>query len=102
MDGKTTFYSVLKVTIPAQNKTVFKISPNPAANTLYLELAQPGSGALTVSLSDAAGRTLRTWKFQKQDGIWDQAIDVSSLPAGNYFIHLQGDQYQAVQQFIKK
>jgi hypothetical protein len=102
LDGKTTLYSVLKVSIPLSEKSLFRVSPNPVANTLYLEFAQPGAGNVSVSLSDASGRTLRTWQFQKAGDLWNQPIDLSNLPAGNYFMRLRSGQFQAVQQFVKK
>jgi len=60
------------------------------------------TSALSVSLSDVQGRIVKSWTFQKQGAVWDQALDVSNLPAGNYFIRLQSGAYKISRQFVKK
>jgi len=102
LDGKTTLFRVLSVTVSTENRPSLRLGPNPADNTLYLRFVQPGQGMLALSLSDVGGKILRSWKFQKQTTGWDQAIDLGNLPAGNYFIRLQSGNYNTVQQFIKK
>jgi hypothetical protein len=102
LDGKTTVFRVLSVTISAETRSTLRLGPNPADNTLYLKFAHAGQGTLAVSVSDVQGKILKSWKFQKQETVWDQAIDLSNLPAGNYFIRLQTGKYNTVQQFVKK
>ncbi len=104
LNGKTTLFSVLEVTVPAARAgtTAFRVSPNPARNSIYLELVHPELGPLLVSIYDATGRTLRTWKFDKQQPEWDQTLDISGIPAGNYFVQVKGTTIKEVKQFIKE
>jgi hypothetical protein len=102
-DGRTTFFTVLEVNIPNTGTALFLVSPNPARNTIYLQLAHPEQGPLSVSLSDAEGKIVRTWKFNKQGTLWKQAMDVSNLPAGNYFVTVEGGRtIKEVRQFVKE
>ena len=103
LDGKTTVFGVLKVTTAAPGQSfALKLSPNPASNTLYLEGAQGGQGTLEIDLSDVQGKVLKTWTVQKQGATWNQSIDVSNLPRGNYFIRVRGTGIRSVQQFSKQ
>jgi len=101
LDGTTNYSPVREVTVPT-GKDGFRMSPNPADGTLFLELENPGSGSFDVRLMDLQGRTLRTWAFQKQGQYWSQSIDVGNLAAGSYFIQVTGSNFQSVRAFIKK
>ncbi len=67
-DGKTTLYKVLEVTVPASSTAAspLRLSPNPARNTINLELINPEIGSLQVRLSDVQGKIIGTWRFNKQ------------------------------------
>jgi hypothetical protein len=103
-DGKTTLFGVLEVTVPAATAPAsLQISPNPARNTIYLQLENPELGTLQVRLSDVQGKILGTWRFNKQQADWAQAIDISTIPQGNYFITVEGGKtIKEVKQFIKE
>ena len=103
LDGKTTVFGVLKVSTAATGQSfALKLSPNPASNTLYLEGTQGGQGTLEIDLSDVQGKVLKTLSVQKQGATWNQSIDVSNLPRGNYFIRVRGTGIRSVQQFSKQ
>jgi hypothetical protein len=103
MDGKTTYFNVLKVIVPvSDNQRFFHLSPNPVVNSLMLELINPSTGPIQVSLTDIQGRQLRNWKFQKSGPSWQQSIDVSGIPKGNYIIQINGNNIHEVQQFVKQ
>jgi hypothetical protein len=102
-DGKTTYFNVLKVIVPvSDNQRFFHLSPNPVVSSLLLELINPTSGPIQVSLTDIQGRQLKSWKFQKSSLSWQQSIDVSGIPKGNYIIRLDGNNIHEVQQFVKQ
>lgn len=101
MDGSRTYFSVLSVSLVAP-VNVFRISPNPAKNTLQLELSHPEMGSLQLILSDAQGRIVKRWNFQKQDILWRQSIDISYMPQGAYTLQLQGTRINEVKRFIKE
>jgi hypothetical protein len=104
-DGKTTLFGVLEVTVSAATAaaSAFHLAPNPARNTINLELINPELGTLQVRLSDAQGKIMRVWRFSKQQLDWDQALDISNIPPGNYFITVEGgNTIKEVKQFIKE
>jgi len=101
LDGKTTYFDVLKVTIGSPTATSLRVSPNPSSGMIYLDLVSPELGSLQVVLTDVQGKTLRTWNFNKQGMSWSQSINLSNLPAGGYFIRVQGTTIREVRQFIR-
>jgi pimeloyl-ACP methyl ester carboxylesterase len=103
LDGKTTYFGVLKVSVGgAQNPLFFRVSPNPASGSIYLELTNPELGEIRMSLSDATGRIVKSGSYQKSGLTWNQSLDLSGLAAGNYFITITGNSIREVQEFIKK
>jgi hypothetical protein len=102
-DGKTTLFSVLEVNVPSSaSASAFRLNPNPARDILNLEWADPELGPLQVRLYDTEGRLLRSWKFNKEALTWDQSLDISGIPAGNYFINVEGTTIKENRQFIKE
>ena len=103
IDGKTTYFSILKVVVPVSaNQLLFRISPNPVVNTVLLELVSPKTGWLQVSLSDIQGHQVKQWRFQKTGPGWQQSLDVSGIPSGSYIINVRADNLNEVQRFIKR
>jgi hypothetical protein len=103
LDGTPTVFGILKVTVGTTGAAfALKLSPNPASNTLYLEGGQGGQGTLEIDLSDVQGKVLKTLSVQKQGATWNQSIDISNLPRGNYFIRVRGTGIRSVQQFSKQ
>jgi len=102
LDGKYTYSGTMEVELSADGNKGFRLSPNPTSGPIYLELVNAEQGRLEVSLSDAAGRTLHKWIFEKQGLQWTQLIDPGNLPAGSYFITVKGTSTRVVQSFIKK
>jgi Secretion system C-terminal sorting domain len=79
------------------------VSPNPVRNTLNLQLVHPEMGSLMVRLSDAQGKIIGSWKFSKQQTNWAQSLDITSLPAGSYFVSVEGGRtIKQVRQFVKE
>ena len=102
-DGTTTYFNVLKVIVPvSESQQFFHLSPNPVVSSLLLELINPATGPIQVSLTDMQGRQLKNWKFQKSSLSWQQSIDVSGIPRGNYIIQLNGNNIHEVQRFVKQ
>ncbi len=58
------------------------VYPNPASTTVTIETDRPAS----LTLTDATGRECGRWKVE----IGKNTIDISSLPAGVYFVRLAG------------
>lgn len=72
---------------PAQ---VISVSPNPATETLSINI--PESGLMRVSISDISGRVVRSSILEETH------IDIGSLSSGSYFLQLissKGQRYTA-------
>ncbi len=102
VDGKATFYGILKVTVGGSGNQSLQVSPNPAVGLVYLHLAHPELGALQVSLSDMQGRLLKVWSFQKQNISWDQSIDLGGIAAGSYVLQVKGTTIRETRTIIKQ
>jgi hypothetical protein len=64
-----------------------EIFPNPAKERAYLSVALPQAQTLFLTLSDGAGRALRTWSV---DNVAEQTIpiDLKNLPTGAYQLRI--------------
>lgn len=95
MDNFTTKDVTTSVrTIPA--KAVAKVYPNPASDVLYIELNNDAIKQLTVS--DMTGKVLMT----QSPSADKEAINISSLPAGTYYLHLSDGKHVSGTRFVKQ
>jgi len=102
LDGKTTYYTVLKVTLTNSAQNSIRLSPNPAGSTVFLELAYPETGNMQVNLSDVQGRLIKTWQLKKDGPVLDQYLDLSRIPPGSYFLRITGQKVREGLQLIRK
>jgi hypothetical protein len=61
--------------------------PNPFVNTLTVRVSGP-EGPFSLTLIDAAGRTLWIKNGTKNDGLYEQSINTSDIQRGIYFLTL--------------
>ena len=78
------------------NATAVTIYPNPATNTITVDNCSYSA----YSIVDALSRTVATGKGDTS--VCSQTINVSTLPAGIYFLKLTGNHNNEVLRFIKK
>lgn len=96
-NGDTYIYDNLDSNAPNPNslQTVRQLdfpltaSPNPASETVQLRYDLPTSGPLNVSLFNAAGTQVQSKKLEAVQGENVTNLEISSLPAGVYFVRLQ-------------
>lgn len=74
---------------------IARIFPNPAANFMTLELSS--DKVKKAAISDMAGRIISTFSITASRKV----INISSLPAGQYLLQLQGEEGKVVTKFIK-
>lgn len=67
-----------------------QISPNPAKDMLFVDYQIDKDGAVQVMLNDLSGRTVFLNKYQVSAGAQRISLDLSTLPAGMYTVHLSG------------
>ena len=80
-----------------------EIGPNPAQNTLAVELALTEAGTMTVELFDAQGRQCSpTLSSPVPSAYYSLMLDISTLPSGQYFLRFQhNDTVLAVETIVK-
>lgn len=79
--------------------TSVRLTPNPASS--FVELSLEGiSESVTVSIVDLCGRTVVS--VTDADGGGKTRLDVSSLPAGPYFVRVSGIGVNNVYRLLKK
>lgn len=74
------------------------IIPNPAEDLIAFSI-QAGSVPKQVTIADALGRIVQSHVASTGNGA---VLDVSHIPAGAYFVTLQGEKWQANGRFIKE
>jgi hypothetical protein len=70
-------------------KNGISLYPNPANNKVSLTVQSSGPAVLQLAISDLLGKAVIASKVQLSNGKSTTDIDVSSLPAGIYFVRLQ-------------
>nr|WP_246558619.1 T9SS type A sorting domain-containing protein [Hymenobacter piscis] len=101
-DGTSTFSAVQTVTFGLTTRTTsVAVYPNPASNltNTRLDLSGTEAGTYQVSIVDMTGRVLRSFS---QAGASNEALDVTSLPAGTYLVLVKGNGESFTQRLIKE
>jgi Secretion system C-terminal sorting domain len=81
IDGSVTYSSIKTVVFKDAKKTVFKVFPNPAFNSLTIDYALDLQTNLTdYAVVNMLGQTLMQGKLTSRD------LDISSLPTGAFVI----------------
>lgn len=79
---------------------LFKIYPNPAQNTLHVQLDQLTSGSYNIRIASIDGKSLITTTNNFSGGAMN--IDISKLANGIYSLTIQNKDASQTLQFVKK
>lgn len=90
-DG-TSHMSPVRAVSFAPSTAFVSLYPNPASGTTTLDLRRLPAGAYTVQLLEATGRVLRQANYQPGQHL----LPVGELPAGTYFVKVQGSHFATV------
>lgn len=77
------------------------VYPNPVTDLLNLKLSTKISGAASLLVTDAFGKTVVSESLFKQMSDTDYELDVSGLTSGLYIIQFTSSSHNAVGRFIK-
>ena len=73
------------------NPLEIKLFPNPASNTLNIELSSTKlEGQVTMKVIDMTGKVIQTIS---QDGSTLNSVNISGLPNGQYMLNIQNEKY---------
>jgi hypothetical protein len=100
MDDFTTYETFDTTTPPtsvaANSAAVIKMYPNPATNSLYIDVAD--NSANSIWISDLRGNIVTNVAVAAQHN----EINISSLPAGVYLVQVNSNDKKAVMRFVKQ
>ncbi|MBS1783068.1 MAG: T9SS type A sorting domain-containing protein [Bacteroidetes bacterium] len=98
-DGTSEFTPTRLVIFDKVIVTTMNLYPNPANDKLFVELPQDFSGTHVVfNIYDAAGKMVYQQKNVLQ--ITPVELNVATLAAGNYFVHIGTENNSAVAKFV--
>jgi len=100
-DGKFTYSNVVPLTINSKTSVVL-LYPNPVKESATLMMSVDKKERIIYSISDNAGRVLRSEKVNLTAGSNTINIKVNELAAGVYTLTIQGDQTKERVQFVKQ
>ena len=101
LNGKTTYFSILKAVIDVQTGGLVMF-PNPASSSVTVGYYHPDKDKLTVKIINHQGMVVQVNQFNKGTGYWQQSIGTSHLAAGQYFIQVKGSAFEEVQPLMIK
>jgi hypothetical protein len=100
MDDFTTYETFDTTTPPtsvvANSAAVIKMYPNPATNSMYVDVAD--NSANSIWISDLRGIIVTSVAAATQHN----EINISSLPAGVYLVQVNSNDKKAVMRFVKQ
>ncbi len=87
------FGSTTAILNPEQNLLEFSVSPNPISEQAEIRYNLPSPDQIEISIYDISGKLLKVL-LDEQQGSGQHRIqfDASTLPAGNYFINMSGNE----------
>jgi hypothetical protein len=91
-------YSTITSVVDYSNQNTFTIYPNPTNNLLNINTTLQGNDEVQYQIINTLGATAMANKVTAKDF----SIDVSTLPSGIYFIHLQSGNAKTVKRFVKE
>ena len=78
------------------------VYPNPAGDQVNLEISSSLTGAISVSVINTMGVTVKTWQYSKESTLLQRTLSLSGLPTGLYFIRMQGAGWSETKKILKK
>jgi len=75
--------------VAAFTNSAIKIWPNPAISLLNVQIAEPFKQAVTIQLTDIAGKTVKQWKLPLQSKQSVHQLNIGGLFTGAYILVIQ-------------
>lgn len=103
-DGKYTYSNIILLKVNTAYEFKMKqVYPNPVKNVLNVYVESQTADKVVISIFDANGKIVKRSSENLQAGNNNYQINVATLPAGNYFIQLNGSkQYSNTKQHFLK
>jgi len=102
LQGEVVIVSEVILVKGNQSYHSFTLQPNPAGDLLHLNFYTNTITNLEVFIYNAPGKKTAYYQLMASIGLNNKALDVSTLPAGNYFMICSGQGYSENLNFLKK
>lgn len=100
-DGEYKYSNTVTIYIPEILTTIVNIFPNPANKQTVISITSPREQKITWQLIDNTGRTVLNNTGQVRKGNTRITIDLNGIPAGSYFLKINGNYVNTVQKLQK-
>ncbi|HHB78059.1 MAG TPA: HYR domain-containing protein, partial [Saprospiraceae bacterium] len=90
-------------TVPrAKESHFYALYPNPADDLITIRLISPMEQALSLRVYDFMGQEVLAQKATFPKGPSEISLDIAHLPAGQYFVKVNGSRYEDILRFVKE
>ena len=100
-DFSSEYFDIKKITTEGFGINVL-LSPIPATKTLQVIFNINSNQNVTFNITDVNGKLIKTWSSNFTSGSINRAIDINSLSAGVYYLHIKGEEFTETKKFIKQ
>ena len=98
-DGKTTYFSIIKLKFGPKNTLV--LAPNPAYDQLQVQFDHEEKSNISVSILALNGSPIKQWTFNKTEYEWNETINISNIQQGSYILQVKGKTFIKTERFLK-
>ncbi len=100
LDGKKQYFQTRKI-INRTGISRIIVTPNPFKNDLSIYLNVDKAQFVSATITDINGKTVRTMNGTYSEGSAEVSIKTADLPAGIYFLRVQGKDFSETHKVIK-
>ena len=100
-DYSKDYFDIKKITTEGFGINVI-LSPIPATRSLQVIFNINSNQNVTFNITDVNGKLIKTWSSNFTSGNINRTIDINSLSAGVYYLHIKGEEFTDTKKFIKQ
>ncbi|HNZ43363.1 MAG TPA: C10 family peptidase [Bacteroidales bacterium] len=93
-------YTSSPLSVSENPEAFVSIAPNPASEYVKLQAFLPQATTVDLAICNNLGSVVLSRQLSSTDGRFDEAVDVSDLSQGIYFLKLAADSFQQTQKLI--
>lgn len=103
-DNSYTYSNIVLIQLKANGTISTVVSPNPAINNINIQLQSGHDGVVTVQLTDALGKVVRSQSWNVVSGSNFTTINTTGLAAAMYFVNIYRPSPEAAETYkvVKK
>jgi Secretion system C-terminal sorting domain len=99
---RVTVVSNVTMNVARPEELQFSVAPNPARETALAQAQAQNTGTIRMKLLSPLGTTIVAAEHNVTRGqVYQQQIDMSNVPAGIYFLHIQDGSTSSIQKIVK-